>query len=78
VGPCRARPLPGRSPTADCQVDCQPPELVLFRLDGSGQVQAADLLIWTAMDWPGEAGKSYESAARQPVQAVARPSEVAD
>jgi hypothetical protein len=62
----------------DCQADCLPFELALFSLDPSGQVQAVDLLIWTVMHRPGQAGKSYESAARSPVQAVARPSEVDD
>jgi hypothetical protein len=55
---------------ADCQVDCQPFELALFSLDRGGRPQAAALLIWTVVDRPGQAGKSYESAARQPFQAV--------
>ena len=52
----------GISALADCQVDCQPLELPLFSSDGGGRVQAADLLKWTAVDRPGQAGKSYESA----------------
>jgi hypothetical protein len=42
----------------DCQLDCQPLERALFSLDGGGLVQAADLVIWTAMDRPEQAGKS--------------------
>jgi hypothetical protein len=42
----------------DYQVDCQPLELAMFSLDGGGWVQAADLVIWTAMDRPGRPGKS--------------------
>ena len=53
----RCLPAPGSS-LADCQVDCQPFVLAMFSLDGGGRVQAADLVIWTAMDRPEQAGKS--------------------
>jgi hypothetical protein len=43
---------------ADCQVDCQPLEQAMFGLDGGGRVQASELVIWTAMDRSGQAGKS--------------------
>ena len=46
----------------DCQVDCQPFALALLSLDRGGRPRAADLPIWTAMDRPGQAGESYESA----------------
>jgi hypothetical protein len=49
---------PGNAVIADCQVDCQPLERAMFSLDSGGRVQAADLVIWTAMDQPGQAGKS--------------------
>jgi hypothetical protein len=48
----------GESSLADCQVDCQPLELAMFGLDGGERMQAADLVIWTATDWPEHAGKS--------------------
>ena len=43
---------------ADCQIDCQPLEPPMFSLDRGGQVQAADLVIWTAMDLREQMGKS--------------------
>jgi hypothetical protein len=42
----------------DCQVDCQAFELALFSSDHIGRLQAAELLIWTPMDQPGQTGKS--------------------
>jgi hypothetical protein len=30
----------------------------MFSLDGDGRLQVADLVIWTAMDRPEQAGKS--------------------
>ena len=52
----------GHSWRFDCQVDCQPFELALFSLDCGRRLQAADLLIWTAMDGAGQVRESYESA----------------
>ena len=42
----------------DCQVDCQLPGVALFRLNRSGRMHAAELVIWTAMNRPEHAGKS--------------------
>jgi len=38
----------------------------MFSLDGGGRVQAADLVIWTAMDRPEQAGKSWKFARHSP------------
>jgi hypothetical protein len=48
----------GSERPADRQVDCQQLELAMFSMDSSERVQAADLVIWTAMDRPEQAGKS--------------------
>jgi hypothetical protein len=36
----------------------------MFSLDGAKRMQAADLVIWTAMDRPEQAGKSRPSLPR--------------
>jgi hypothetical protein len=38
----------------------------MFSLDCSGWVQAADLVIWMAMDRPERAGKSWKLARHSP------------
>jgi hypothetical protein len=40
------------------QVDCQPHELAVFRLDRHGRVSAAGLVIWIALNRYEQAGKS--------------------
>ena len=41
----------------------------MFSLDGVGRVQAADLVIWTAMDRPNQAGKMSVAVKKSPLVA---------